>query len=131
MTINGQFVTASNDNGTFTDVLGDATGVPGPPQIGTWLSGPRFNIDDPKFEDKWDTAPLTLGLLTEEKEPESCEDKCADIGKKRRENCAIVRKRVAASLKKAGCPSRVLAMKQHQPKKKVCVTKKKKGKTRK
>ena len=88
----------------------------------------HWNIDDPSWQEvegKWGTDPLNMNLPTLVTPPKTCQDKCDDAVKLRHENCSLLRKRVAEALKKAGCPSKVIAFKVA---KKVCTTKKAKPK---
>ena len=106
---------ANNDN-AYDNKFKDVMNALNPPGIGPPRSSdPRnfhFNIDDPVMEGKWETASIDLKIQETERTPHTCEETCAEKAKKRRKNCAVLRKRVAESLKSAGCPSRVIAYKQ-------------------
>ena len=89
------------------------------PAIPANTTGLYHNIDDPSFqkrEGQWGTDPLVMNLPQLVTEPKTCQDNCDDQMKLRHENCSLLRKRVAEALKKAGCPSKVIAIKE----KKVC-----------
>jgi len=101
------------------------------PTIGTedgtqqWynIMDPTYSLEGGKIDGKdtksWKTAGINLAVLPpiEPQEPETCEQKCAETMRKQKENCGVLRKRVAMALKKAGCPSKVTAL---AGKKKVC-----------
>ena len=101
----------------FDDVLGmtqvgqaPGTGDPSSGQTGPNIYGDEayFNIDDTTFakdENEWATKDLILKLDVAETDPPDCFDKCQERFKQRAKNCAAVRKRVVAALKKAGCPT--------------------------
>jgi len=123
------------------DILGgleDGKLVDGPTIGNTDGSKQWYNIMDPKYSleggmvdgvdtKSWKTSGINLNILPpiEPQEPETCEQKCAETMRKQRENCGVLRKRVAMALKKAGCPSKVTAL---AGKKKVCAKSKPKKK---
>ena len=80
----------------------------------------EFEEDDDILELEEQNIYPVITLPPLEKEL-TCDQVCTEKNKTRAKNCAIIRKRVAKSLKKAGCPSRVLAMKGKRSKR--CVTK--------
>jgi hypothetical protein len=70
-----------------------------------------LNAYDPGWSlDKWKSEPLSMWVPLPD-EPVTCEDICKQEHKKADEKCAVARKRVELGLKKAGCPSKVLAVK--------------------
>jgi hypothetical protein len=77
---------------------------------------PMLNAYDPKFTvEMWQNEP-NLGLyMPLEEEPVTCEDICKKKHKEADEKCSVARKRVELGLKKAGCPSKVLAVKRKTP----------------
>ena len=54
---------------------------------------------------------ITMLLPPIKKDVFSCEDTCREKNKKADEKCKVVRKRVEEALKKAGCPTRLVALK--------------------
>lgn len=83
----------------------------------------QFNIDDPAWvARKWTASPLNLSLPVVRKDPPTCVDNCNEMYKARNDKCNAIRKRVAESLKKIGCPSKVTA---YKTKKKKCSLKRK------
>jgi hypothetical protein len=78
-------------------------GKPGTPAM--------LNAYDPTWDlNSWRTGDLTMYVPLPD-EPVTCEDICKEEHKKADEKCSIARKRVELGLKKAGCPSKVLAVK--------------------
>jgi len=108
----------------FTDLLGTTGGDPltTGPQKGTtatidqYMRGEEslvfFPIDDPNYYGKWGNTDLSMKLpeLDMTDKPITCEDVCIAKAKLRRENCKLLRRRVAEALKKQGCPSKVLPL---------------------
>ena len=108
----------------FTDLLGTTGGDPEKtgPQKGTeatlqqYMRGEEslvfFPIDDPNYYGKWGNTDLSMKLpeLDMTDKPITCEDVCIAKAKLRRENCKLLRRRVAEALKKQGCPSKVLPL---------------------
>jgi hypothetical protein len=82
------------------------------PATGTSLAIPeQLNAYDNAWTlDKWKSEPLSM-MVPLEDEPITCEDICKQEHKKADEKCSVARKRVELGLKKAGCPSKVLAVK--------------------
>lgn len=109
----------------FEDVMGIAGPTHGPSTISTLKNGDQaigqWNIDDPAWADKWEKDPLSLFMDVPDQQIQTCEQSCADKARLRRLNCSKVRTRIAAALKKAGCPSKVTAP---AVKKYTCATKK-------
>lgn len=65
---------------------------------------------DKKLDYANDVAPLSnkdiaIVLPALDEVPKSCESNCADIARIKREQCAVLRKRVGLWLKKNNCPS--------------------------
>ena len=90
----------------FIDLVGNPNNGVGAAGVGDGTEGKGyFNIDDPAWEGKWDTAEYTLSIGKEEQEPKTCEQNCMETDKAREAKCDIVRKRVAYTMKKIGCPS--------------------------
>ena len=103
------------------DIFGDGSGK-------GWVEGPGrepykagvdgkpgtaevLNAYDPKWKlDDWKTKALSMWVPLPD-EPVTCEDICKLEHKKADEKCSVARKRVELGLKKAGCPSKVLAVK--------------------
>jgi hypothetical protein len=77
---------------------------------------PMLNAYDPKYSvHDWETEP-NLGLyLPLEEEPVTCEDICKKKHREADEKCSVARKRVELGLRKAGCPSKVLALRRKTP----------------
>jgi hypothetical protein len=65
--------------------------------------------DTTKDLNAWATGELSMFLPLPE-EPETCEDICKQKHKDADEKCSVARKRIELGLKKAGCPSKVLAV---------------------
>lgn len=99
------------------DVMGVGSAEYGPDTGG----GTRYNIDDPKYnadDNEWGNTEglpwgrvfyLSLQLPPLKTKTEDCLSKCKGNEKERRRKCQIVRNRVAAAMKRAGCPSKVEA----------------------
>lgn len=62
----------------------------------------------------WLTKPLSMEVPMPD-EPVTCEDICKKKHKDADEKCSAARKRIELGLKKAGCPSKVLAVKRKTP----------------
>jgi len=116
--------------GPFLNTFSDGLGLPGQDPLSTGPSRGRaiymqgqegsvfFPIDDPSYHGKWGDADLSMKLpeLDMTDKPITCEDVCIAKAKLRRENCKLLRRRVAEALKKQGCPSRVIPI----PEKRKC-----------
>jgi hypothetical protein len=97
------------------DIFGDNKGPFG------WSNGPTTaaagngaeavqNAYDPKTDlNAWTTGELSMFLPLPD-EPVTCEDICKQKHKDADEKCSVARKRIELGLKKAGCPSKVLAV---------------------
>jgi len=109
----------------FTDLLGTTGGDPlstgpqtakAPATMDQYMRGEEsmvfFPIDDPNYYGKWGNQDLSMKLpeLDMTDKPITCEDVCIAKAKLRRENCKLLRRRVAEALKKQGCPSKVLPL---------------------
>jgi hypothetical protein len=102
----------------FGDTLGSKAWEGGPdvqasmPADATAKAEPEYlNAYDPDWTlDKWRSLPMSMHVPLPD-EPVTCEDICKEEHKKADEKCSIARKRVELGLKKAGCPSKVLAVK--------------------
>lgn len=84
----------------------------GPNDKGVY-EGPTFpNAFDPNFSlDQWQTQKLQMTIAEEDVEPLTCEEDCKEKTRKANEKCTVIRKRVQEALNKAGCPSKVVALK--------------------
>lgn len=77
---------------------------------------------------------FTMHIPAIEKEAYTCEDTCKEKNKIADQKCRVIRQRVEAALKKAGCPTRLVALKRpgcgssrSAPKKKKSTAKPKRG----
>lgn len=97
-----------SDNPPFFDVMnaGEAPGT------GT-ATAPTFNMDE-WTKEEFKTSKLDLNLPLAETIP-TCWDECKEQHRLREEKCTEVRKRVELALKTAGCPTKVVAIKQKMP----------------
>ena len=110
--------TATNlEANPFEDLInqGDPPNV-GPAQYDPMAIPPSaeagyFNIDDPEWDaHQWATKGINFRVPPiEPPAPSTCAERCADNDKERKKKCDAFRKRVAAAMKKAGCPSKVTA----------------------
>ena len=109
----------------YTDLLGTTGGDPAstgpqtakaPATMEQYMRGEEgmvfFPIDDPNYYGTWGNTDLSMKLpeLDMTDKPITCEDVCIAKAKLRRENCKLLRRRVAEALKKQGCPSKVLPL---------------------
>lgn len=79
------------------------------------VSGNKFEtvFDETVGLEKYldETQNITLLIPPIKKEVNTCEDTCKEKNRIADEKCKIIRKRVEEALKKAGCPTRLVAQK--------------------
>jgi hypothetical protein len=70
----------------------------------------EYNAYDETYDlHQWTTGPLSMKVPLPD-EPVTCEDVCALKHKRADEKCSVARRRIELGLQKAGCPSKVLAL---------------------
>lgn len=121
-----------------TDIFGFGENVIALPHIGVETSANPMDFFQNAFDEtqgieKYMNEKITMEVPVLDKVVTTCEDNCKEKNRVADQKCALFRKRVEAAMKKAGCPTKLTAIKRPggcnraAPKKKTTTAKPKRG----